>query len=583
MNKPVDKTTLGYLGPDFQYKLVKCFMEEPGYFASIYSVVEQNAFTESLLKQYVGTLKDYYRTSGIIPSYETLAVLLKQKARMQNELEEWDELTKNLKELSSEGTTVIEESATRFFKQQNMIKVANDILRKTQDGDTDHYEECLKMMEDAVHVGSEEDEGFNPYDVEDEVMRADSDVAIATGIDGVDEALNGGLFKGHVGMVLGPSGFGKTTFSTAAASYASTCKCEQNNYSGWKTLQFCFEDDIKSIAKKHFSRIAQIEAKDLTKGNFIDDARLLIDTYEDKELFRDNLVIKKYKTGTKSVDDLKIYIKSLINKGFRPDLIILDYFECLKLVRRDKNETKWDLQESTMRQLEVLAEEFNVALWIMTQGNKDSFAAEVVRMDQAGGSITKVQIGHVIISIARSMEDIDNNRATIAILKNRQGKSGKRMDVMFYNGTSTITCKLVDEWDDELSYQEHVRNIEDETRRKVAEQVRDKARINDADYVKTTIETTTKTATDIPVPEPKKEEPKAVENEPEMPFSGATMEPNHEFDVPEETIVRKPVTDNGKLALDVPETEEVKTPAAPQKKYEYDVLDESLTFNFDEL
>ena len=167
MNRSINKSTLQYLGPDFQYKLAKCFIEEPGYFASIYSVVEQNAFTEPLLRQFVGTLKDYYSTNGIVPSYETLLIILKQKARTENELEEWDELVKNLKELSTEGTTVIEESATRFFKQQNMIKVANDILKKTQDGDTDHYEECSKMMEDAINVGHEDDAGFNPYDVID--------------------------------------------------------------------------------------------------------------------------------------------------------------------------------------------------------------------------------------------------------------------------------------------------------------------------------------------------------------------------------------------------------------------------------
>lgn len=580
MNRAVDKTTLGYLGPDFQYKLVKCFMEEPGYFASIYSVIEQNAFTESLLKRYVGTLKDYYSERGIVPSYETMSIMLKQKARMENEVEEWDELTKNLKELSPEGTSVIEESATKFFKQQNMIKVANDILKKTQDGDTDHYEECLKMMEDAVHVGNEDDNGFNPYDVVDEVMREGSEVPIPTGIKELDETLNGGLFKGHIGLVLGPSGFGKTTFSTAVASYASTFRCDLNNNNGWKTLQFCFEDDVKSIAKKHFSRITQIEAKDLTKHNTIDEARLLIDTYEEKELFRENLIIKKYKTGTKSVDDLKLYIKQLINNGFRPDLIILDYFECLKLIRKDRNETKWDLQESAMRQLEVLAEEFNVALWIMTQGNKDSFAAEIVKMEQAGGSITKVQIGHVIISIARSLDDIDNNRALIAMLKNRQGKSGTKYKVMFYNGTSTITCELVDEWDSEFDYQEDTKRLEEEARNNATRKVLEKQRL-DREYeamhsvtVKEHTPAPQQPIVDVPEetiiePEPVHEETKKVE--PPKPEAK---------DVP----IAKPVTDNGAFKLQVIQKEEVKKPdLKPQYHYIEETVDDELAIHIDEL
>lgn len=588
MNRPVNKSDLGYLGSDFQYKLVKCFMEEPEYFPSIYSVVEQNAFTESLLKRFVGTLKDYYSTTGIVPSYETIAVMLKQKARMENEIEEWDELIRNLKELSTEGTDVIEDSATRFFKQQNMIKVANEILKKTQDGDTEHYEECLKMMEEAIHVGSEDDMGFNPYDVIDEVMRPNSDIPIATGIDYIDEALNGGLYKGHIGLVLGPSGFGKTTFSTAVGSYASTNKCEQNDYKGWKTLQFCFEDDVKAISKKHFSRISQIEAKDLTKRDIVDDARYVLDSYEDKEMFRDNLVIKKYKTGTKTIEDLKVYIKKLINKGFRPDLIILDYFECLKLIRRDRNETKWDLQENAMRQLEVLAEEFNVALWIMTQGNKESFAAEVVRMDQAGGSITKVQIGHVIVSIARTLEQIDGNRATIAILKNRQGAC-KRWEVMFNNGTSTITCELVEEFDTEMGYEEEMKRREESFKNKIGKNL-----TTAQNYYHEHDEMPPETPNIEVVPKPAPEPEKPVEKVPEPAPAEPAMEPQFQdsgdvmFGNPEdymEPVNKGPVNPKkvGDLVLEVSKPQPVKEEPVDNRPYYVEEVNEDLMVHFDEL
>lgn len=578
MNRLVNKNTLQYLGPDFQYKLAKCFIEEPGYFTSIYSVVEQNAFTEPLLRVFVGTLKDYYSQTGIVPSYETLLIMLKQKARMENELEEWDELVKNLKELSPEGTSVIEESATRFFKQQNMIKVANDILKKTQDGDTDHYEECLKMMEEALNVGSEEDEGFNPFDVIDEVMRPGAEIPIQTGISKVDEILNGGLYKGHLGLVLGPSGFGKTTYSTAIAAHAATLPCDLNEQKGWKVLQIVFEDDVKAISRKHFSRITQIEACNLTKPFEIEEARTILDEFPDKEMFRDNLIVKKYKTGTKSVEDIKIYIKRLINKGFRPDLVILDYFECLKLVRRERTDTKWDLQENTMRQLEVLAEEFNVALWVMTQGNKESFSSKIVGMDQGGGSITKVQIGHVVMSIARSQEDIDNNIATIAMLKNRQGKSGPYFDdVKFNNGTCTISCDEVQEFANELAFQEHVTQKQNESRNEKVKQLRDEQRIkNEAEaaraqkpkaYVDTVIEEPN------PEPEPEKEETPEEKND----------ILNVDFS---DDVVVTPVTDNGQMTLVTSEKIDEPNPEKPKTSstfdFEIDRPDDSLMISEEE-
>ena len=74
-------------------------------------------------------------------------------------------------------------------------------------------------------------------------------------------------------------------------------------------------------------------------------------------------------------------------------------------------------------------------------------------MDKAGGSAKKVQIGHIIMSIARTMEDMDKNLATIAILKNRAGKSGKVFNgVEFNNGTCRISTDHVDEFDSMMDY-----------------------------------------------------------------------------------------------------------------------------------
>lgn len=456
MARPIDKTNLGYLGTDYQYQLVKCFIEEPSYFQEVSPIVDQNTFTEPLLKRFVGALKDYHSIHNVVPSYSTLLYVLKNSyGRTETDIEEWDALVKVLRDTSPEGCEYVKESATKFFRQQNMVKVANSIIQKAADGDGDHYDECIKMMQDAINIGQDDDMGINPYDIKDDVMREDSQTPVPTGIKGLDDILNGGLDKKKLGVVIGSAGFGKTTFSTAIASYAATCATAQNGGMGYKVVQICFEDDIKDLSKKHFSRITQIEAKDLVKPSNIDLANRELDDYLDKEMFKRNLLIKKYKTNTKTVEDLRNYLKRLINSGFKPDMVIVDYFECLKLKKTDKNDTKWDMQENTMRELERLAEEFDIALWIMTQGNKESFLSTVVDMSKAGGSITKVQIGHVIISIARSIEDQDNNRATLTILKNRQGKSGKIWDgIMFNNGTSTISCDEVQEYDNALTWQE---------------------------------------------------------------------------------------------------------------------------------
>ena len=167
-------------------------------------------------------------------------------------------------------------------------------------------------------------------------------------------------------------------------------------------------------------------------------------------MLQKNLKLKPFLAHTKSATDIGIFIKRLINTGWKPDLVIIDYLECLLAEKTGySSDSEWKRQGDTIRKIENLAKELDIAIWVPTQGNKDSITSpDVVTMNQAGGSIIKVQAAHVVISIARSLEDIDNSRATLAVLKNRSGKSGTVFhNIRFDNGTSTISCDEVEEFD----------------------------------------------------------------------------------------------------------------------------------------
>ena len=476
MGKTVDKSTLGYLNVEFQYKLAKCFIEDPHFFGEVFSIVDQNAFTDSLLRTFIGTLKDYYYKESVVPSYETIGTALRVKAKTENELQEWNDLIEKLHfKTSLEGYTLVKETAIRFFKQQNLIKVANKILEIAGKGDIDRYDECQKLLDDASLAGQEDEFGFSPYDLEEKALSPSFKVPIPTGISKLDEALNGGLEKKKIGIIIGSAGFGKSTFSTAIASYAATYKCDLNNHEGYKVLQIYFEDDDVDIARKHFSKITGVEARKLTRDRAqIDEIREVLDNWENKELMQKNLKLKPFLAHTKSATDIGIFIKRLINTGWKPDLVIIDYFECLLAENTGySTDSEWKRQGDTIRKIENLAKELDVAIWVPTQGNKNSITSpDVVTMDQAGGSIIKVQAAHVVISIARSLEDIDNSRATLAVLKNRAGKSGTVFhNIKFDNGTSTISCDEVEEFDNsEKKWEEAAERMKiDNYRNSVAE------------------------------------------------------------------------------------------------------------------
>lgn len=238
-----------------------------------------------------------------------------------------------------------------------------------------------------------------------------------------------------------------TSMTTAMASHAAIFKCDKNDNKGFKVLQIVFEDKEKQIQRKHLGRISDTEAKDLSKPDFKEQVLKSIKEFSDYELIKNNIRIIRFPSGEKTATQIKQFIKKLINSGFKPDLTIVDYFECVKLESGDTaGDSEWSKEGITMRKFEAMANELDMAFWVPIQGSKDSLGAELVTMSQGGGSVKKIQIGHIIISIARTMESIERNLATMAILKNRSGKAGKVFNnVEFNNGTCRISTDNINE------------------------------------------------------------------------------------------------------------------------------------------
>jgi len=455
------RSDLGYLGETFQYRLTHEFMENHTFFEDLSSIIDQNMFTDPNLKTLVGVMKNYYEREGHVPSYDMLEVELRDISHSDKEIETYLAILEKVRNSASDGVERTRELAEKFFKQQNIIRTANEILKIAGNGDTNQYEACVDLLNDAMTKGTHNDFGEGLFDHINETLSDDYRVPIPTGIGKIDEALEGGLGKGELGVIIGPTSFGKTSLTTAMASHAAC--------NGYKVLQIVFEDRIKQIQRKHLGRITGIEAKDLSKPDVIDLVRQTIDAFPQKEELEKNLRIVKFPSGEKTARQLERFIKKLINSGFKPDLTIIDYFECLEHEPDKSSSNEFSQEGKTMRRFEAMAGELDMAIWIPSQGTKDSINLELVTMDKIGGSVKKAQIAHVIMSIARTVDDIANNKATIAILKNRAGKSGKVFNnVEFNNGTCRISTDNVDELDSLFELQQKKKDALFETQKEIA-------------------------------------------------------------------------------------------------------------------
>jgi len=187
---------------------------------------------------------------------------------------------------------------------------------------------------------------------------------------------------------------------------------------GYNVLQVFFEDNPKIIQRKHFTIWTGIEPDNLTlhKEDVIEKIT------EIRETMKNKLVLKKLASDTMTMNQIKAQVRKMIADGNKIDMITMDYIDCVLPESTSKDE--WKAEGSTMRGFESMCHELNLAGWTATQGNRSSISSEVVTTDQMGGSIKKAQVGHVIITVAKTLQQKEMNLATIAITKSRLGKDG---------------------------------------------------------------------------------------------------------------------------------------------------------------
>ena len=399
-----------YLGSTFQIQLLNQIIIDKNFSRSIIDVIETSYFENKYFKLIIQMIKEYYTKYEHTPTFDTLEQIT--KSEIQQPLASKiiiDTLTK-VKESTLEGAEFVQEKSMKFCKQQELQKVMVKAQKIIDTGEFESYDTLEEMVSKALQVGEHDKGTESVFSNLDDVLNEDYRHPIPMGIPGIDRLLKGGLAKGEIGVILAPTGVGKSTLLTKISNHAFNL--------GYNVLQIFFEDNPKIIQRKHITLWTKIHPDELS----VRKDEVITKVQEIKEKMPNELILKKLPSDTVTMMQIKNQIRKMISEGIKVDMVLLDYIDC---VVPDKNlGDEWKSEGSVMRGFESMCHELDLVGWTATQGNRSSISSDVVTTDQMGGSIKKAQVGHVIISIAKTLQQKEMNLATIAITKSRLGKDG---------------------------------------------------------------------------------------------------------------------------------------------------------------
>jgi replicative DNA helicase len=399
-----------YLGNTFQLQLINQIITDKEFAQSIIDVLESTYFDNKYFKLIVQMVREYYGKYQTTPNFETLEQIAKTEISQELALKIVVDTLKQIQEAPFEGAPFVQEKALKFCKQQELQKAMNKAQKIIDQGDFESYDAVEGMVREALQVGERETGLTDIFTGLDDVLNDDFRHPIPMGIDGLDRLLKGGLAKGEIGVILAPTGVGKTTLMTKIANTAFNM--------GYNVLQIFFEDNPKIIQRKHFTIWTGIEPDNLA----LKKEEVMSKVEEIKNTMPNRLILKKLPSDTMTMNQIKNQVRKMIADGTKIDMITLDYIDCV--VPDNLKTDEWKAEGSVMRHFEAMCHELGIAGWTATQGNRSSISSEVVTTDQMGGSIKKAQVGHVIISVAKTLQQKELKLATIAITKSRLGQDG---------------------------------------------------------------------------------------------------------------------------------------------------------------
>ncbi len=437
-----------YLGPKYQFKLIWQLLVENKFAEKYINSLSVEYFDDNNYKKLFRVILEYFTEYEKPPSILNNSIeqaIYKYSSKYSEkdveillaiieDIKKWNNAILDNK-IDYDGD-VVRELIIDFLKQQEYRKLGEFILSKVENGEIKNkkfnftVEEKIDTIRD---IGHDDNEGVDVFDNMNDALAKDFREPIPTGILFIDELTGGGLGKSEVGLILAPTGVGKTTTLTVIANTAYE--------EGKNVLYIVFEDSVKQLQRKHYAIWSKVPLSE------IDDRReeVAAKVIEKRKKLKERggrLIIVKFNEDDVTIKDIKYFIdKYQMKYGIKFDMVVLDYLDCLEPHKKAIDQNQAEL--IIIKGFESMIAQYNIPGWTAIQSNRGGFNALFVEAQHTGGSIKRVQKSHFVMSIAKPNELDDTYLANIKILKARFAKAGQTFEEVIFNN-DTLEIRSVD-------------------------------------------------------------------------------------------------------------------------------------------
>lgn len=417
--------TLNDYGYGFQTKVIASLLTDRTFTDNIIDILVPDYFDSSSLKWLCKNTLFYFKEYRTVPTLDVFKVQLSNVASESEQVEIKSTLKAVWTNIDSDDLQFVKEQTIEFCKNQVLKAVILKSVDYLKQGKFDN----IKTEVDAALKICQGDKNFG-HDYLNDIDYRYTDEAeverIGTGWEVLDDLTGGGLGKGKFGIIMAPTGIGKSWLLCGLGAAALKA--------GKTVVHYTLELDENYVAKRYDA---------ILTGTPMDDLKYSVnETKRRLKEYKGSVHIKYFPAGTLTFNALESHLDKFIMGGIQPDLVILDYAELMQIdysanMREDK------VLGELYKNLRGLASLKNFALWSGDQTNRGSSTKDIIEGDGISNAYAKLFALDFMMSISRRPKDKVKNTARCFVGKNRMGPDGLTFPMLF--DTSTATFEIYNE------------------------------------------------------------------------------------------------------------------------------------------